>query len=107
MAVAALWDVWRDAEGGEMRTVALVTTEANETMRPVHDRMPVVLAREAWEEWLSPGQLEPGQLGELLVPAPEGVLERWEVGPAVNSARADGPELAEPGQLPLIGALQP
>lgn len=93
LAVAALWDVWRDARGKELRTVALVTTEANDTMRPVHHRMPAILAAPAWDEWLHRGPLKMGRRAELLVPAPDGLLDRWEVGPAVNSVNNDGPEL--------------
>ena len=93
LAVAALWDVWRGAEGTELRTVALVTTEANETMRPVHHRMPAILAADTWDEWLHRGPLEVRRRAELLVPAPDGLLDRWEVGPAVNSVKNDGPDL--------------
>ena len=95
LGVAALWDVWRDAEGKELRTVALVTTEANETMAPVRDRMPVILAREAWEEWLSPGPFEPGRITQLLVPAPADLLVCHPVSSAANSTRNNGPELVE------------
>ena len=93
--MAALWDIWRDADGQALRTVALVTTQANKTMQPVHDRMPAVLAPQAWDEWLGPGPLASGRLGALLVPAPEGLLECWAVGPKVNSTRNDCLELLE------------
>ena len=96
LAVAALWDAWRDVDGSVLRTVALVTTEANETMRAVHGRMPALLAPSAWDEWLGPRQLGPGRACELLVPAPEALLTCWEVGPAVNSVRNNGPELVQP-----------
>ena len=96
LVFAALWDIWRDAEGQPWRTCTVVTCAANATMAPVHNRMPVVLPRQAWDEWLAPGPLGPGRLGELLVPAPDDLLEAYAVGVAVNSARNNGPELIQP-----------
>lgn len=99
LGVAAIWDLWRDAEGHKLRSVALVTTEANSTMQPVHGRMPALLPPEAWDEWIRPAPLAPGRLERLLVPAPEGLLECWEVGPRVNSVKNDGADLVEPVAL--------
>ena len=64
-------------------------------MRPVHDRMPVVLDRAAEKAWIDP-DAEPGDLLTLLRPAPEDALELLEVGDAVNDVRQDGPQLLEP-----------
>jgi putative SOS response-associated peptidase YedK len=96
LAVAALYDLWHDAEGKPWRTVSLITTAANATMAPVHSRMPVILAPETWDEWLRPGPIETSRLDELLVPAPNDLLVRWPVSSAVNSAKNNGPELIEP-----------
>ncbi len=95
LALAGLWDSWRDAEGRWMRTCAIVTTAANEVVAPLHDRMPVVLPEESWGGWLDPAQLDVRGARALLVPAPAGLLERHPVSAAVNSARNDGPELVE------------
>jgi putative SOS response-associated peptidase YedK len=70
-----------------------MATEANGTMRPAHHRMPAILAAPACDEWLQREPLEMRRWAELLVPAPDGLLDRWEVGPAVNSVNNDGPEL--------------
>ena len=64
-------------------------------MKPVHDRMPVVLDREAEADWVDP-DAEPGDLMKLLRPASEDALELLEVGDAVNDVRQDGPQLLEP-----------
>jgi putative SOS response-associated peptidase YedK len=95
LALAGLWDSWRDAEGRWMRTCAIVTTEANAVVTPLHNRMPVVLPEVAWDGWLDPGALDVGGARALLVPAPADVLERHPVSTAVNSARNDTPELVE------------
>jgi len=62
-------------------------------MAPVHHRMPVVLPRDAWDDWLRPGPLGQTRLHELLAPAPDDLSDVHPVGTAVNSARNDGPEL--------------
>jgi putative SOS response-associated peptidase YedK len=91
-----LYDLWHDAEGKPWRTVALITTAANATMAPVHNRMPVILPAEVWDEWLSPWPIEPHRRTQLLAPAPDDLLERYPVSTAVNSAKNNGPELVEP-----------
>lgn len=95
LVLAGLWDLWRDAEGAALRTCTIITTAANRTMAPVHHRMPVVVDRRDWQEWLRPEPLRPGRLEELLVPAPEGVLDAYPVSTAVNKASNDGPQLLE------------
>jgi putative SOS response-associated peptidase YedK len=96
LVFAGLWDTWHDAQGGVLRTCAIITTAANATMAPVHHRMPVLLSPETWDEWIRPGQLRPSRLAQLLQPAPEDVLRCHMVSTAVNSARNDGPELVAP-----------
>jgi putative SOS response-associated peptidase YedK len=95
MAIAALWDSWHDAEGRVLRTVSLITSAANETTGPVHDRMPVVLVPDTWDEWLAPGPVERLRLARLLAPATDW-LECWPVSSAVNSPKNNGPQLIEP-----------
>ncbi len=88
MAFAGIWEHWR-GEGDEVvRTFAIVTTEANEPMRAVHDRMPVILAPEDWAEWLESDDPAP-----LMRPAPDDLLRFWPVSKAVNAPRNNGPEL--------------
>ena len=96
LAIAALWDTWHDTEGRVLRTVSLITSAANETMAPVHDRMPVVLAPDAWDEWLAPGPIRAPRLARLLSPAPNDRLACWPVSSAVNSPKNNGPQLVEP-----------
>lgn len=100
MAFAGLWEIWKDpkAEGedeGWLRSCAIVTTDANDLLAPIHDRMPVILPESAWDTWLDP-DAEPGVLHELLVPAPDDLVAVYPVSPLVNSADNDGPELVQP-----------
>jgi putative SOS response-associated peptidase YedK len=100
LAVAGLWTTWRDRTLGDdapwLHSLTLITTSANATMAPVHDRMPVLLPASRWEEWLDPANRDVEQLQRLLVPAPDDLLELRRVSTAVNNVRNKGPELIEP-----------
>ncbi len=99
LAFAGLWDTWRDRDDPGspwLATCVIITTEANETVRPIHDRMPALLAPDAWDRWLDPGITDPAEVAPLLVPAPPEVLFATEVGTAVNDVRNNGPELVAP-----------
>jgi putative SOS response-associated peptidase YedK len=82
---AGLWDRW-NAPGGEwLKTFTIITTEPNELLAPIHDRMPVILAPEAFTRWLSPEPKDPGSLADLLVPISGDGLEAYEVSTLVNN----------------------
>lgn len=85
-AFAGLWEQWKD-----LQTCAIITTEANEKMAAVHDRMPVILGREDYPRWLA------GEEG-LLQPCASNVIDIRRVSRAVNNARNDLPELIEPDE---------
>ena len=102
MALAGLWAGWRDpsdADADWLRTCAIVTTNANDVLAPLHDRMPVVLEQHDWDRWLDPSADDVGVLGRMLVPASNDLLVAYPVGSAVNSADNDGPELVERVEL--------
>jgi putative SOS response-associated peptidase YedK len=88
LAFAGLWSTWRDPatapEGPWLHTLTIVTTAANATMAPVHDRMPAILEPADWARWLTPGPLAPATVADLLVPAAEGVLTMHPVSTDVN-----------------------
>jgi putative SOS response-associated peptidase YedK len=96
LALAALWDRWRRAEDPAIETFTILTCEPNELVRPIHDRMPVILGPDGIETWLDATLADPAPLVALLRPAPAASLEAWPVSRAVNSARNEGPELVEP-----------
>jgi putative SOS response-associated peptidase YedK len=98
-AFAGLWSSWRPAEDVEpLRTVAIVTTAASEQLAPIHDRMPVMLPREAEAAWLD-HDADQAELRELCVPLYETATRA--VGSAVNDARHDEPDCLEPAKPPL------
>jgi putative SOS response-associated peptidase YedK len=67
-------------------------------MTPVHDRMPVILPRSAWQEWLDPANHDTTALQRLLVPAADDLLTMHPVSTAVNNVRNKGEELIEPAE---------
>jgi putative SOS response-associated peptidase YedK len=107
VAFAGIWEAW--GEGPARReTVAFLTTEATGLPAEVHHRMPVLLAREAWDAWLEPGTTDPAVVLAVAGRAPATGVTPRRVGRTVNRAGAEGPECVadgdEPGgQLGLFG----
>jgi putative SOS response-associated peptidase YedK len=93
-AFAGLWSIWRD-DHVKLRSCAILTTAANATVAPLHDRMPVILDRAAERAWLDPSTPRAGLL-EVLAPLSAALTALRPVGPSVNDARYDGPECLAP-----------
>lgn len=89
---AGLWETWKSPEGERVQSCAIITTVPNALMEPIHNRMPVMLTRDAENQWMNPNNMDPGELRELLVPYSASELEVYEVSPLVNSARNETPE---------------
>jgi putative SOS response-associated peptidase YedK len=96
IAFAGLWETWSDRDGGEIDSACIVTTSANATVAPIHARMPVVVASENFELWLTG---ETDEANTLLRPAPDDLFTAVPVGDRVNKADADDPGLIEPVAL--------
>ncbi|MCU1343747.1 MAG: hypothetical protein JWL70_13 [Acidimicrobiia bacterium] len=99
LAVAGLWETWRDPtdpEGRRLHSATIITVPANRTMEAVHDRMPAVMAPGAWDVWLDPSNEDLGALAGLLASAQDELLTMHAVSPAVNSVRTNHPELTAP-----------
>ncbi|HUO47313.1 MAG TPA: SOS response-associated peptidase [Acidimicrobiales bacterium] len=100
LAFAGLWERWHDParaeeQGAWLRSCTIVTTDAGPDLVAVHDRMPVIVEVDAFDDWLDPGLEETGALRPLLAPSPAGTLASHRVDRAVNNVRNDGPELVE------------
>lgn len=95
-AIAGLYERWAGCGDAPLDTCTLITTEANDRLRPVHGRMPVLLPPEAWSTWLDPEAGDPDALQALLRPSPDDSLELRPVGLRVNDTRHDDPECIRP-----------
>ena len=82
MMLAGLWDIWQGEDGARLRSFTIITTGANETARPIHDRMPVIVEAGDWPLWLGDDE---GDARELLRPAGDEILRAWPVSRRVNS----------------------
>ena len=96
-AFAGLWEHWEGTDHSELDTCTIVTTEANDTVRPVHDRMPVILASGDYEPWLDPAT-SPDALAGLLRPRSAEQIVAVAVGTYVNNPRNEGPQCIEPAR---------
>jgi putative SOS response-associated peptidase YedK len=95
--LAGLWVPWHGAEGGSADgTCAIITVPPNEVIRPIHDRMPAILALEEAGRWLSPLLTEPRDLAPLLHPLAGAALTAVPVTIRVNNTRFDDPACLDP-----------
>ena len=91
--MAGLWEFWEGADGSEIESCAVITTEANETLSAVHHRMPVMLDASCWEDWLQAGDRQHDRLVSLLRPAPEPDFRAYSISKDVNKVSNDTPAL--------------
>lgn len=93
-AFAGIWERW--GENDELQTCAMLTTDANELMQPIHDRMPVLLPPDAYELWLDPEVEDITRIKHLFEPYPAGEMEAYAVSTDVNRPTHDAPDCIQP-----------
>jgi putative SOS response-associated peptidase YedK len=94
-AFAGLMEDWQGPDGEVLISACIITTEPNQLMARIHNRMPAILSAETWDLWLDPAA-QARDLRPLLVPYPSEWMSAHPVGPAVGNVRNDGPELIVP-----------
>lgn len=94
IALAGLWERWEGPDGSVIESFTIITTDANDSVRPFHNRMPVILRPGDYEAWLNP-QSKPELLQSLLKPCPADWLVASPVSKQVNNARNDDPACIE------------
>jgi putative SOS response-associated peptidase YedK len=95
-AFAGLWEQWHSADGSEVRSATIITTEPNELMASLHNRMPVILKPNTYAQWLNQSPISPNTLQDLLVPYPTSEMEAYPVSTLVNSPGNDRAECIVP-----------
>lgn len=95
-AIAGLWETWQSPDGKLLHTCTAITTEPNELMKPIHDRMPVILKREDEAAWLDPLNSDIHFLGNMLKPFDEAQMDAYSVSSAVNSPKNNEESLILP-----------
>src|SRR5262245_8782052 len=91
-AFAGLWECWHDENGKPIESCSIVTTEANSLVKPYHDRMPVMLPKDSYDEWLDVTS-EPEKLKELFKPFSIKAMSEEAVSTLVNGPKNEGPSL--------------
>ena len=105
IAFAALWETWMGPNGEEMETAIIVTTAAKGALACLHERVPVIVPPEAFDLWLNCSEVDSmTAAAALFVPPSEGLLEAYEISPAVNRTENDGPNLIAPVEPPQPAA---
>ena len=94
-AFAGLWERWRPKDGEALETFTILTTDANEVLEPIHNRMPVILEPKDYDRWLEPATVERLPV-DLLRPFPAERLTAWPVSNRVGNVRNNDPELLAP-----------
>ena len=106
MAFAGVYEHWLGADGSEITSATILTTEANATVGEVHKRMPAILPPDAFTPWLDSEVTPVAEARDLLVPAPDDLLEVIEISTRVNNPRLDEASVQEPlhqeRQRPLL-----
>jgi putative SOS response-associated peptidase YedK len=95
-AFAGLWEKWKDKTTGQvLRTYTILTTDPNELMEPIHNRMPVIIPPQEYERWMA--STDPAHLPvDLLRPYLAEKMKVWKVGKAVGNTRNNDASLFEP-----------
>lgn len=93
MAMGGLWESWKSPDGEILRTCCIITTGPNAIMEPIHDRMPVILAREQWQAWL---EAPVEDIQHLVSPFPADRIQAWPVDRRVSKTVDDDAGLIEP-----------
>jgi putative SOS response-associated peptidase YedK len=97
MALAGLWERWKDPEdGATLHSFTVITGPPNELVAPIHNRMPVILPHPAWRRWLGEDRGEEGDLPALLRPYPASAMRAYKVASRVGNVRNNDPELLAP-----------
>jgi putative SOS response-associated peptidase YedK len=102
MPLAGLWEGWRAPDGGVLRTCTIITTTANPRLAALHERMPVILPREAWDAWLGEDPADEAALLALLRPFPAEALRVWPVSSRVGRVSEDDPGLLARDPLAVV-----
>lgn len=95
LAFAGLWEHWKSSEGTVVESASIITTEANELVSPIHDRMPVILQPKDYSMWLGE-QSRTDDLKALLKPFPSSMMNCYKVSRRMSNARNEGPDCIEP-----------
>ncbi|MFC1936234.1 SOS response-associated peptidase [Chloroflexota bacterium] len=100
-AFAGLWEIWHAPDGSVLKTANIITTEPNALIAKLHNRMPVILPKGAYQPWLDPEEADPPSLQHWLKPYPVEEMMHFPVSRTINSPANDSPDCIQPLQTLL------
>jgi putative SOS response-associated peptidase YedK len=103
--MAGLWELWRDPDGEALYSFTIVTTPANKLLRPIHDRMPLILDPLMARQWLDATAIDPRTISVVMNPFPSALMEVYEVSRLVNDPKNDSLDCIEPAVPEPPGSL--
>ena len=95
-AFAGLWEEWNSSDGSQILSATIITTEPNDLVKTIHNRMPVILPESAYDQWLFPGEVDSHSLQPLLRPYDSNQMASYPVSRLVNNPRNDQPDCVLP-----------
>jgi putative SOS response-associated peptidase YedK len=95
-AFAGLWEDWHSPDGSQILSATIITTEPNQLLKPIHNRMPVILPDSAYQQWLQPGEVDVQKLNPLLRPFDADQMQAYPVSRMVNNPKNDSPSNISP-----------
>jgi len=96
-ALGGVWEAWRAKESGEwLITCAILTTEPNELLEPIHDRMPVIIREDDYPTWIAP-ETKSSDVRRMVESFPPDLMRTWEIGLLVNDPKTDDARVLTPG----------
>jgi putative SOS response-associated peptidase YedK len=95
-AFAGLWEIWNSNDGSQIYSTTIITTEPNEMMKPIHNRMPVILDPSDYDQWLAPDEVTPEYMTPLLRPYDSDLMDFFPVSRQVNNPKNDSKECIQP-----------
>ena len=91
--LAGLYDVWKESDGTYLKTFTIITIQPNNTIKPIHNRMPVILQQDLEDQWLNTKIQNHDSIKRLLKPYPEDDMISYAVSNEVNNPENDNPQL--------------
>lgn len=95
-AFGGIWDTWKNPEGNNIETFSILTTKPNELLKPIHDRMPVIIEPKQFDNWLNPEIQEPAELIPLLEPFKATKMEAYPISTYINSPKNNSEQCIRP-----------
>ena len=95
-AFAGLWENWNSPDGSQILSTTIITTNPNQLIAPIHNRMPVIIPKDSYQTWLTTSEIKPEEMNPLLCPYDHTLMDAYQVSKLVNSPKNETPDCIRP-----------